>query len=105
MPDLFISSSSDPESIVAKYVANRGNIGGVHHCAYSTESVESEMQKFKDAGFKFLTEDPLVCDELTQSFTEQNLLVNVIFELIERRQASFCKDSVGKLMAKTQDCK
>jgi 4-hydroxyphenylpyruvate dioxygenase-like putative hemolysin len=105
MPDLFISSSSDPESIVAKYVAERGNIGGVHHCAYSTDNVETTMNEFKKAGVEFLTDEPIVCEELSQTFTKPSNLLNVIFEFIERRQASFCKSSVGKLMETTKNCK
>lgn len=103
MPDLFISSSSDPNSVVAKYVANRDSVGGVHHLAYAVDSVDGTMKTFKDAKFAFLTEKPLVCEELTQTFSKPSDLVNVIFEFIERRQASFCKSSVGKLMDSTKN--
>ncbi len=105
MPDLFISSSTDPNSIVAKYVANRKNIGGPHHAAYCVDSVEETMVEFKKYGFEFLTETPLRCEELTQSFTRPSDLVGIIFEFIERRQASFCRKSVGLLMNSTESCK
>lgn len=105
MPDLFISSSSDPTSIVAKYVANREGIGSIHHAAYCVDSVDLTMKKFLENGYEFLTKNALVCDELTQSFTKPSDLVGIIFEFLERRKASFCKTSVGQLMASTKECK
>jgi hypothetical protein len=105
MPDLFISSSTDPDSIVSKWVEKREGVGGVHHIAMITPSVANTMKQFHDAGFEFLTDVPLECEELTQTFTKPSNLVNVIFEFLERRKASFCKKSVGKLMESTKGVK
>ena len=105
MPDIFISSSSDPNSVVAKYVANRDSIGAPHHFAFSTDSVTDTMKKFHAANMEFLTDSPMICEELTQVFTRPSDLVNIIFEFIERRQASFCRSSVGRLMDSTKECK
>lgn len=104
-PDIFISSSSDESSIVAKWVANRNNIGGLHHIASSVDSVQETMDKFKDAGFEFLSELPLVCEELTQVFTRPSDITNVIYEFIERRQANFCANNVADLMTSTKELK
>lgn len=105
IPEIFISSSTDPNSIVAKYVKNRNDIGNIHHCAFTVENVDQTMKRFTEAGYKFLTKNALVCEELTQTFTEPSDLVGVIFEFLERRSGNFCKDSVGGLMESTKDCK
>ena len=38
-PEIFVSDGP-PGSIVGDWVANRGNIGGVHHVAYQVDDVE-----------------------------------------------------------------
>lgn len=103
-PDLFVSSSDQDDSIVAKWVDKRSGIGGLHHLAMLTDNVDKTMEEFKAAGFEFLTNKPIECPELTQTFTKPSDLLGVIFEFLERRSASFCKSSVGNLMSSTQNC-
>lgn len=100
-PDIFISSSIEGGSIVSRYVEKRG--AGVHHLAFTVESVDKVMEEFRGSGYEFLTKEKVVCPELTQAFTKPSDLVGIIFEFLERRTASFCKGSVGVLMESTKN--
>ena len=102
-PEIFISDGSEG-SIVGDWVAERENIGGVHHMAYQVEDVEAVMNEWKEKGYaEFYTEKPITCKDpdLTQIFTKPSELTGVIYEFINRQGAGFCKDSVKKLMEST----
>lgn len=100
-PEIFVSDGT-PESIVGKWVAARGGIGGIHHLAYQVESVEAKMAEWKAKGFaEFTTEQPLTCPGLTQCFTKPSELTGVIYEFITRGAHGFCKDNVKSLMQST----
>jgi len=102
-PELFVSDG-DPESIVGKWVAARGGIGGIHHMAYQVKSVENIMLQWKHKGYaEFTSEKPMTCPGLTQVFTKPSELTGVIYEFIEREGAGFCKDNVKNLMVSTKD--
>lgn len=107
-PELFISEGS-PGSLVHEWATKRGG-AGLHHIALqvpSNSSVKDEMQKWIKNGWvkNFTTENPIVCKELVQIFTMPNP-TGVIFELIERKEAGFCRESVRELMNSTAklDC-
>lgn len=58
-PEVFISDGS-VDSIVGKWVENRGGIGGVHHIAYQVDSVETIMKLWVAKGYaEFSTTEPL----------------------------------------------
>jgi catechol 2,3-dioxygenase-like lactoylglutathione lyase family enzyme len=102
-PEVFISDG-DPNSIVGKWVAARGGIGGIHHLAYQVESVSRTMQEWKQKGFaEFSTDDVLRCPDLVQVFTKPSELTGVIYEFIERGRHGFCADNVKDLMLSTKD--
>jgi len=102
-PEIFISDG-DADSIVGKWVAARGGIGGIHHLAYQVESVEHTMQEWKQKGFaEFSTDDVLRCPDLVQVFTKPSELTGVIYEFIERGRHGFCADNVKDLMLSTKD--
>lgn len=101
-PEVFISDGN-PESIVGKWVAERGGIGGIHHMAYQVESVSDTMRKWREKGWaEFTTDDPLTCPDLTQCFTKPSELTGVIFEFIERGKHGFCAENVAALMESTK---
>lgn len=103
-PEIFVSDGT-PDSIVGKWVAARGGIGGIHHMAYMVDSVEMKMQEWKDKGYaEFTTDVPLQCPGLTQCFTKPSSLTGIIYEFIERGQHGFCADNVKNLMLSTQSC-
>lgn len=101
-PEVFVSEG-DENSIVGKWVAERGGIGGIHHLAYQVESVSDTMQEWKDKGWaEFTTDDPLTCPDLVQCFTKPSQLTGVIFEFIERGKHGFCAENVAALMESTK---
>jgi catechol 2,3-dioxygenase-like lactoylglutathione lyase family enzyme len=102
--EIFISDGSEG-SIVGDWVAERGNVGGIHHMAYQVDDVEAVMNEWQDKGYaEFYTEEPIICKDpnLTQVFTKPSKLTGVIYEFINREGAGFCKDSVKKLMESTK---
>lgn len=106
-PEIFISSGS-PGSIVHNWVLKRGNACFLHHIALrvSEEStVEKEMQIWKENGWcdGFTSEEPFKCDEMSQVFTKENLVLGIIFELIKRKEQGFCQKSVLSLINSTRD--
>lgn len=105
-PEIFISSSEDPESIVSKWVINRGGVGGIHHIAYQVDSVEETMKEWQKKGYaEFSSDKPLTCPGLTQVFTKPSELTGVIYEFIERGEHGFCAENVQALMESTKNNK
>ncbi len=104
-PEIFISEGSEG-SVVSKWVDARSGVGGIHHLAYQVDSVQGQMDEWKEKGYaEFTTEDPLTCPDLTQVFTKPSELTGVIYEFIERapQNQGFCKDNVKDLMESTKD--
>jgi hypothetical protein len=101
-PEIFISDGSS-DSIVGKWVEERGNIGGIHHMAFQVDSVEKKMEEWSMKGYiEFATEQPLTCPGLVQIFTKPSQLTGVIYELIERENHGFCRENVKGLMESTR---
>ena len=105
-PELFISEGS-PGSLVHDWASKR-NGGGLHHIALQVSensSVKEEMKKWLDNGWveDFTTSEPIVCAELVQVFTRPSSITGIIFELIERKEAGFCRSSVRELMLSTKN--
>jgi catechol 2,3-dioxygenase-like lactoylglutathione lyase family enzyme len=102
-PEIFVSDGS-PNSIVGKWVAARGGVGGVHHIAYQVKSVQETMNEWRDKGYaEFTSNEPFKCPGLTQVFTKPSDLCGVIFEFIEREDHGFCAGNVKSLMMSTAD--
>jgi len=103
-PEIFISEG-DENSIVGKWVEEKGGIGGIHHMAYEVDSVEQTMKEWAEKGYaEFTTKEPLKCPGLTQCFTKPSDLTGVVYEFIERdpEAKGFCKENVKDLMESTQ---
>ena len=101
-PEIFISDGT-PDSIVGKWVGDRGGIGGVHHMAYQVDNVEKTVQEWKDKGYaEFASEKPLTCPGLVQVFTKPSELTGIIYEFITRENHGFCKENVKSLMESTK---
>ena len=104
-PEIFISDGN-PASIVGKWVAARGGVGGIHHLAYQVDSVEKTMREWQEKGYaEFTTQAPMKCPDLTQVFTKPSELTGVIYEFIERGRHGFCQDNVKELMESTKELK
>ncbi len=103
-PEIFISDGP-PESIVGKWVAERGGIGGIHHIAYQVEDVQATMDEWREKGYaEFLSDKPLECPGLIQVFTKPSELTGIIYEFITRDGPGFCAENVGNLMESTTEC-
>lgn len=48
--------SSDPEGVIAKFIAKKGQ--GMHHIAFDVADIEAEMERLKSEGFQLLNEKP-----------------------------------------------
>ncbi len=48
--------SSDPNSVIAKFLEKRGE--GLHHIAYSVSNIYDEMKRLKTEGFVLINEEP-----------------------------------------------
>lgn len=100
-PEIFVSDGGS-NTIVGKWVAARGEIGGIHHLAYQVESVHDIMEEWKSKGYaEFTSETPFKCPGLTQVFTKPSELCGVIYEFIEREEHGFCAGNVIGLMRST----
>ena len=103
-PEIFVSDGNEG-SIVGDWVAERGNIGGIHHIAYQVDDVKKIMDEWKKKGYaEFYSDEPITCENpnLTQVFTKPSKLTGVMYEFINREGAGFCKDSVKELMESTK---
>ena len=101
-PEIFISDGTE-DSIVGRWVSERGNVGGIHHIAYHVDDVEMTMKEWKEKGFaEFASADPLRCPGLVQVFTKPSELTGIIYEFITREDHGFCKDNVKMLMESTR---
>lgn len=103
-PEIFISSSEDENSPVGQWVKERVNIGGIHHIAYTCDSVKTRMKYLKTHyNWKFTTEEPIVDEDIIQVFTKPiEVLGGLIIELISRPSSrGFSKKNVRDLMQST----
>jgi methylmalonyl-CoA/ethylmalonyl-CoA epimerase len=48
--------STDPDGVIAKYIANKGE--GIHHIAFKVRDIEVEMKRLTQAGFILLNDKP-----------------------------------------------
>lgn len=48
--------STDPEGIIAKYIAKKGE--GIHHIAFAVTDIIAEIKRLSAAGFVILNETP-----------------------------------------------
>ena len=106
-PEVFVSEGT-PNSIVDEWVKERGDTGGIHHIAYSTDNIDKAVKEWREKGIEFLSDDIIDCpdDNLRQIFTKpQDLLGGIIVELIERGDKGFCQNSVKHLMESTNGSK
>ena len=48
--------ATNPESPIAKFLDKRGE--GVHHIAFGVENIYTEIERLKEEGFIFISEEP-----------------------------------------------
>ena len=48
--------ATKPESAIAKFIEKKGE--GIHHIAFAVENIYSEIERLKNEGFLFISEEP-----------------------------------------------
>ncbi len=48
--------ATDPDSVIAKYVAKKGE--GMHHVAFEVDDIHAELERLRSEGFTVLTDEP-----------------------------------------------
>ena len=48
--------ATNPESPIAKFIDKKGE--GIHHIAFGVEDIKSEVERLKNEGFIFISEEP-----------------------------------------------
>lgn len=48
--------ATDPESVIAKYVAKKGE--GMHHVAFEVDDIHAELDRLREEGFTVLSDKP-----------------------------------------------
>jgi methylmalonyl-CoA epimerase len=74
--------STDPESSVAKFLANRGE--GIHHIAFEVSDIEGHLKELKDKGLALIDEKPRPGAEARKiAFIHPKNTKGVLLELVE----------------------
>jgi methylmalonyl-CoA/ethylmalonyl-CoA epimerase len=77
--------STDPEGVIAKYVAKKGE--GIHHIAFEVEDIVTEMERLKTAGFVLLNDSPKPgADNKLVCFLHPKSTNSVLIELCQERK-------------------
>lgn len=78
-------ASSRPDSAIAKFIEKRGE--GLHHLAFESEGIETEMQELKAKDFTLLSEKPFPgADNKNVAFIHPKTTNHVLIELCEERE-------------------
>ena len=73
---------TDPESSVAKFLANRGE--GIHHIAIEVTDIEGHLKELKDKGIDLIDDKPRPGAEARKiAFAHPKSTKNVLIELVE----------------------
>ena len=48
--------ATKPESAIAKFIEKKGE--GIHHIAFAVENIYTEIERLKNEGFLFISEEP-----------------------------------------------
>jgi len=77
--------SSDPDGVVAKFIAKKGE--GLHHIAFEVTDIEAEMERLKGEGFILLNESPKPgADNKLVCFLHPKATNGVLIELCMERK-------------------
>jgi methylmalonyl-CoA/ethylmalonyl-CoA epimerase len=77
--------STDPDGVVAKFVAKKGE--GLHHIAFEVSDIKAEMERLKSEGFILLNDTPKVgADNKLVCFLHPKTTNGVLIELCMERK-------------------
>jgi len=74
--------SLEPDGVIARFIERRGE--GLHHLAFSTEDIRTEMTRLKRAGFELVDAEPRRGSQgRLVAFVHPRSLHGVLLELVE----------------------
>lgn len=78
-------AATRPDSAIAKFIEKRGE--GLHHLAFESEGIETEMQELKKKEFTLLSEKPFAgADNKNVAFIHPKTTSHVLIELCQERE-------------------
>lgn len=78
-------AATRPDSAIAKFIEKRGE--GLHHLAFESEGIETEMQELKAKEFTLLSEKPFAgADNKNVAFIHPKTTNHVLIELCQERE-------------------
>lgn len=78
-------AATRPDSAIAKFIEKRGE--GLHHLAFESEAIETEMQELKAKEFTLLSEKPFAgADNKNVAFIHPKTTNQVLIELCQERE-------------------
>ena len=78
--------SLDPQGVIALFIEKKGE--GIHHIAYATGDIQSEMKRMEKEGFKLLNPEPKAgADNKWVCFLHPKTSGGVLVELCMEREA------------------
>ncbi len=77
--------SSDPDGVIAKFIAKKGE--GLHHIAFDVKDIKVEMERLSKEGFQLLNPEPKVgADNKWVCFLHPRDTNGVLIELCQERE-------------------
>lgn len=77
--------ASNPESPISKFIDKKGE--GIHHLAFGVENIYDEVQRLKNEGFQFISEEPKEgADSKLVVFLHPKSTNGVLVELCQEKQ-------------------
>lgn len=77
--------ASNPESPISKFIDKKGE--GIHHLAFGVENIYAEVQRLKNEGFQFISEEPKEgADNKLVVFLHPKSTNGVLVELCQEKQ-------------------
>ncbi|WEK69469.1 MAG: methylmalonyl-CoA epimerase [Candidatus Chryseobacterium colombiense] len=77
--------ANNPESPISKFIDKRGE--GIHHLAFGVENIYAEVQRLKNEGFQFISEEPKEgADNKLVVFLHPKSTNGVLVELCQEKQ-------------------
>jgi len=75
----------NPDSPVSKFIRNKGE--GIHHISFTVENVVQEMDRLRNAGFRFVDNQPGPgADETLVAFLHPRTTNGLLIEISQKRR-------------------
>lgn len=73
---------TSPDSAISKFIEKRGE--GIHHIAYESDNIQSDMKRLDESGFELTGKEPTTgSDNMLISFVKPNSIGGVLTEICQ----------------------